>query len=121
MLLYDENNDMIPASSGEYSSDFSALLLLLDLIRQANNMLKSLVPDGEGLEDEDKEAFTSLVSRLSASTSMTYLEPKYYRQETMEEVLTMIEAVIDMEVLLTGPTKKSLRAIVAKARGRINQ
>jgi hypothetical protein len=37
----------------------------MNLMRQAKDMLCGLVPDGEGLEDDDKEDFTSLVSRLS--------------------------------------------------------
>ena len=37
-------------------------------------------------------------------------------QEGMEGALTMIEALLGMEVLLTGPTKVKLMAIVEKVR-----
>ena len=104
MLLYDDDDNMIPPSSG------SAAARLADYNAGGSGRTAD-----ERLHDL-KIMHALVLQRLAAKQ-----ERCTDQQEDMKEVLTMIEAVLDMEVLLTWPTKVKLRGIVEKVREHINQ
>jgi len=83
-----------------------------------DNMIPSLSTD-----DEEDSEFSRTLDKLAAvQKRCTDLQERCTdQQKDMEKVLTMIEALLDMEVLLTGPTKVKLGAIVAKVETLINQ
>jgi K+/H+ antiporter YhaU regulatory subunit KhtT len=92
MVFYDDDDDMIPSLStdDEEGNECSRALDKLAAVQKRCTDLQ--------------ERCTDLQERCTD------------QQKDMEEVLTMIEAVLDMEVLLTVPTKVKLRAIVSNVR-----